>query len=782
MKLMTHMLLVLGMVGWLALTESIPAQTGALPPPAAAKPAPASEALVDIMNFQGMPIQAALEYYEKLTNRSLIQAPSITGTVYFRSQSKLTIDEAKAALETVFSINNIAVIPMGEKFLKVVPLATAKQEGIPFGGEGKTQPSSDVVMTQVIPLKFADAADIAAALQPYMHPWGQLLQLPKSGCILLTETAANVNQMLEIVKYIDVPSALRMETHVLTLKHAKAADVVQRLQGIIQETQQLGARATAPTAAPITPQPPTMPTRIPQPTRPGATSAGGADDTVIEGKVILTADERTNKIFILSRASNFAFFEKMISELDSKVDPDVVMKVVTLDYAAAEDAASLVNALITGGSVSTSTRRTSNSGSTTGSGSRTSTPSSVPPPPISTSAGGGSGTDTGFLQFAQGVRILPDARTNALLIMATKEDLQRIEALIKSVDTPVAQVLIEVVIAEVTLNNELDIGVDVFKRLFDSNLPKNGAVTQTGGTSTGTGAQPPVNLTSVLASNIPTAASLASGPAGLTYFATFQNLKLDAVIHALSTTSKAKVLSTPVIQTLDNQEASILVGSSVPVPVSTVSSVVSGSGTLSSGSLNANIEYKDVAIELKVTPRINPGGYVRMDIEQKVNDLGPNNNISGTTVPTIEKREAKSSVAVQDHSTIALGGLIKETKTVTQTKVPFLGDIPFLGQLFKSQTNNKTRTELIIFIRPTVMRTDAAAAAEARRRSRILKAADELELDKHFGAAFDPTNSIPVQPETTTPTPTNAPAATSEDARRNAKLKALVDQTNSKGN
>ena len=777
MKLMTRMLRVLGMVGWLALTNSIPAQTGAQPAPA--KPAPASEMLVDIMNFQGMPIQAALEYYEKLTNRSLIQAPSITGTVYFRSQSKLTIDEAKAALETVFSINNIAVIPMGEKFLKVVPLATAKQEGIPFGGEGKTQPASDVAMTQVIPLKFADAADIATALQPYMHSWGQLLQLPKSGCILLTETAANVNQMLEIVKYIDVPSALRMETHVLTLKHAKAGDVVQRLQGIIQETQQLGARAAAPTA-PTTPQPPNLPNRIPQPTRPSTTSGGGAEDTVIEGKVILTADERTNKIFILSRASNFAFFEKMISELDSKVDPDVIMKVVSLDYAAAEDAASLVNALITGGSVSTSSRRTSNSGSTTGSSSRTSTPASVPPPPISTTAGGGSGTDTGFLQFAQGVRILPDARTNALLIMATKEDMQRIEALIKSVDTPVAQVLIEVVIAEVTLNNELDIGVDVFKRLFNSNLPNNGAVTQTGGSSTGTGAQPPMNLTSVLASNIPTAASLASGPAGLTYFATFQNLKLDAVIHALSTTSKAKVLSTPVIQTLDNQEASILVGSSVPVPVSTVSSVVSGSGTLSSGSLNANIEYKDVAIELKVTPRINPGGYVRMDIEQKVNDLGPANNISGTTVPTIEKREAKSSVAVQDHSTIALGGLIKETKSVTQTKVPFLGDIPFLGQLFKSQTNNKTRTELIIFIRPTVMRTDAAAAAEARRRSRLLKAADELELDRHFGAAFDPTNSRPVQPVSATPT--NVPAADNEETRRNAKLKALADQTNSKGN
>ena len=770
MKTLLRLICVLTVVLGVSRPEFGRAQTGAPVPRALPGKSPTvMESDKVEMNFQGTPIQTVLEYYaETLAKRSIIQAPNIAGTVYFRSQAKLTIDEAKAALESVFAINNIAVIPMGERFLKVVQIATAKQEGVPFGGEGRTMPASDTLMTQVIPLKFAEVADVAAALQPYMHPYGQMLPLPKSNCLLITETAGNVNQMLEIVKYIDVPSALRMETRIFQLKHAKSADVMQRLQGIIQETQQLGTH-TAAAAVPATPQL-AMPGRGPMATRPGGTG-GGAEDTMIEGKVIITADERTNKIFILSRTSNYDFFQKMIDELDAKVDPEMVMKVVSLDYATAEDAASLVNALITGGSVSVS-RRTSNTGTTTGRTS-TSSPTSVPPPSMSTTAGGsGNGTDTGFLQFAQGVRILPDPRTNSLLLMATKEDLQRIEALIKSVDTPVAQVLIEVVIAEITLNNELDIGVDVFKRLFST-----GQVSQTGGSSTD--ANLPVQLSS-LVTNLPNAASLAGGPAGLTYFATFQNLKLDAVIHALATTSKAKVLSTPIIQTMDNQEADILVGESVPVPVSTVSSIVGNTGTLATGSLNANIEYKDVAIELKVTPRINPGGYVRMDIEQKVNDLGPNQNISGTQVPTIEKREAKSSVAVEDHSTIALGGLIKESKTVTQTKVPVLGDIPFLGQLFKSQTNNKQRTELIIFIRPTVMRNDMAATAEARRRSRMLKTFDELELDKQFERPGTPTNSPPATPGSATTT--NAPAADNEIARRAAKLKALDEPVNSKGN
>ena len=758
MKTFLRWVSLLVMAGGMIRPASVLAQAGLPASRSVADKSPAAGELDKVeINYQGAPIQAVLEYYaETLMKRSIISVPSLNvpGGIFFRSQAKLTIDEAKAALESVFAINNIAVIPMGEKFLKVVQMATAKQEGIPFGGEGKTQPASDGIMTQVIPLKFAEAADVATALQPYMHTWGQLLQLPKSGCILLTESAANVNQMLEIVKYIDVPSALRMETRVITLKHAKAADVVQRLQGIIQETQQLGARAAAP-SAPTPPQPP-QPMVRPQPPRTGAASAGSADETLIEGKVILTADERTSKVFILSRPSNFTFFEKMIVELDAKVDPDVIMKVVSLDYASAEDAASLINALITGGSV-TSSRRTSNTGTAS---SRTSPSTAVPASPISASAGSGSATDTGFLQFAQGVRILPDARTNALLVMATKEDMLRIEALIKNVDTPVAQVLIEVVIAEVTLNNELDIGVDVFKRIY-----QNGQVSQTGGTSTDK--QVPQQLpkmTDVLsgmATNPITAAML---PGGMTYFATFQNLKLDAVIHALATTSRAKVLSTPVIQTLDNQEASILVGESRPVPVTTQSSLVSGTtGTLTANTaLNANIEYKDIAIELKVTPRINPGGYVRMDIEQKVNDVGGTVNIGGTDSPIITKREAKSSVAVEDHSTIALGGLIKESKTVSQTKVPFLGDIPFFGQLFKSQTNSKIRNELIIFIRPTVLRTDVAAMAEARRRSRLMKAADEMELDKQFERL-------------------NPPAADSETARRAAKLKALEVQTHSKG-
>ena len=729
-------------------------------------------------------MQAVLEYYAtQLAKRSIIAAPNLSGQIYFRSQTDLTVDEAMQALESVLAINGIAVVPMGEKFLKVVQIATAKQEGIPYEGKVHEMPAADVLSTQIIPLQYSEAADIVSALQPYMHPYGQLLALPKANAILITETAANVNQMLEILKALDVPSALRMETKIYDLSHAKAADVMARLQSIIQEAQQIGAGGGGGNNQPSAPSP----VRFPRPGGPSGSqpaAAAGESSSLVEGKVIMTADDRTNKLFILSRPSNFAFFDRIIAELDAKVEPDVVMKVIQLDYAAAEDAASLVNALISGGSVSSSstTRKSSTSSS---SSSSTSRPAAAPPPPPSIGGGGGgggTGTESGFLQYQAGVRILPDPRTNSLLVMATKEDMIRLEQLIKSVDTSVAQVQIEVVIAEVTLNNELDVGMDFFKNLFTYR-----SITSAGGNSTD--GNTPVTLSNgaALASNV-TAAALAGGAGGLTWFTTFRNLGLDTVIHALASTSNSKVLSTPVIQTMDNQEADILVGESVPVPVSTQSSIVSSSGTLVNNGvgLQSNIEYQDVAIELDVTPRINPDGYVRMDISQKVNDLGANVNISGTQVPTILKREAKSSVAVEDQSTIVLGGLIQEQKTVATVKTPILGDIPFFGQFFKSQTHNKQRTELIIFIRPTVLRTDREAVAEARRRARMLRAGSELDLEKHFehhltndpGSAAEP--GVGPQTMDQQPTVVAAPpvAQSTEGEKEAAKIRALEEQGN----
>src|ERR1017187_3273549 len=532
---------------------------GAKPPtPLPSTPAPAPpppEETIDNLVFQGAPVSAVLEWYARLTGKSIIAAPTLAGVINFRSQSKLTRSDALQALDSVLAINGIAAIPLGDKFLKVVQITTAKQEGLPVG---KVTAPADSLGPQIIPLRFADAAEVITVLQPYLHPYGQLVPLQKSNSILISETAANLKQMMEIVAYVDQPSMLRMEMRSYVLAHAKSADVMARLTAIIQGAEAAGGHAAV-SGQPG--QPAQLPGQIRRPVQPGQPGQPGAapgEESVVEGKVIMAADERTNKIFILTRPSNFGFFDNLIAELDAKVEPDVVMKVIELNYATAEDIASLLNSLITGASAAAPARRTSGT-STTSTGAR---PPSIPPPPVS-GGSAGSGVDTGFLQYAEGVRILPDPRTNSLLIMATKEDMVRIEQLIKSIDTSVAQVQIEVVIAEVTLNNELDVGVDLFSR-----LSRAGQVSGTGGNSTDGNTPVQLSPLSAISSNLPSAAALAAGAGGLTYCTTFRNLNLDTVIHALASTANSKVLSTPVIQTMDNQEADILVGESVPVPTS----------------------------------------------------------------------------------------------------------------------------------------------------------------------------------------------------------------------
>ena len=358
-----------------SVTNAPPSLSQIPPAPASARAAESAGTATIEFEFQGASVNALLEWYAKLTNRSIVSAPNLAGTINFHSQTKLTREEAIQALDSVLAINNIAAIPLGDKFLKIVQIATAKQEGIPVGHNVSI---ADTLGTQILPLKYADAAEVVTVLQPYLHTYGQLMALLKSNSILITETASNLKQMMEIVTYVDQPSALRMEMRSYVLKYAKAGDIVQRLQAIIQETEQAGARASAPGK-------PGQPVRriLPQPGQPGAAgTVGSGEASAVEGKVIMTADERTNKIFILTRPSNFEFFTALIAELDAKVEPDVVTKVIGLQYANAEDVASLLNSLITG-AAATSSHRTTTSSSTSKSTTTTGARAPAVPPPTS---------------------------------------------------------------------------------------------------------------------------------------------------------------------------------------------------------------------------------------------------------------------------------------------------------------------------------------------------------------------------------------------------------------
>jgi len=496
--------------------------------------------------------------------------------------------------------------------------------------------------------------------------------------------------------------------------------------------------------------------------RPSASGEEGA----IEGKVIITSDDRTNKIIVHTRAVNFPFFDKLIDELDSLVEPEIGTKVFPLQNGEAPEVAQMLTMLISGipfmpmrttGGRGGSAFQSLSMGGMGGMGMLGM---------MAGYGGGGYGGSSGanqlsalqarlqasgFMKYPESVRIMPDSRTNALLIMASREDMMRLEELVKQLDAQLPQVLIEVIIGEVTLNDEYEVGVDLVQRIL-----RGGQIKTYGGTRTrsDTTAAKPLDLTTAAVGSTPAGAAVSSA---LTYFATFQGLRLDAVLRLLASDKKFRVLSTPIIQTMHNQQGSIIVGESRPVITASLSSVSTVTSTSQvANALQSNVEYKDIAISLTVTPRVNPDGYVTMDIDQKVDDLGGTANISGSDLPIITKREAKSSVMVKDQNTIILGGLIKQSKQLDTTKVPFLGDIPLLGALIRDKHTVNVRNELIVFIRPTVLRDDAAALAETKRRTEMLDAGKELELKQKYFET--PATNMP-------PTVAPAPAPATEPKR-----------------
>jgi general secretion pathway protein D len=323
-------------------------------------------------------------------------------------------------------------------------------------------------------------------------------------------------------------------------------------------------------------------------------------------------------------------------------------------------------------------------------------------------AAGGSGD----INILGKTKIIADRRTNSLLVFAGKQDMEMIEKIVSQLDIVLAQVLIEAIIMEVSLDTSHSVGVSYLQK--NASTPGNyfngiGAVNN--GTflspgsfvASGTNGQPNV-------------------PSGLSYLASFGG-DFDATITAIANDSHINVLSRPRIQTSHGVPATLQVGQQVPIVSGTYFGGING---------QASSQYNEqfVGISLQVTPLINPDGLVVMDINQNVQQLGPNYTIDGNPVPSTTQRSAQATVSVRDHDTIILGGMIQTTKNVSNAGVPLLKDIPGLGYLFRSSSSDNQRTELIILIRPTVLPTpEAAAKVASHERDRLpgIKAAEAEE-------------------------------------------------------
>ena len=773
-----------------------------------AAPLPEFQKTENGLAFETTPVDMVLNEYARLTGKTLIKAPNVPAVnISLRSQKKLDINTYLLAIESALSLNGITLIPEGDHFLRVLPSDVAnKNQPIATSPPEKRTPGFNKMVSELIQLKHLEIDEIQPVIQELMNPFAKIQPIARMNGFLITDTSANIERAVDFINHLDVPVEVREEVRVYELTYAKAADVAGRINELIAESQQAaqqtanrvsrgavsGTGSTAAPAAggPVTVQTPggvirpvpgatNIPGRTPT-SAAGAFEADLAERGLVQGKVKIVPDERTNTMIIISRPENFKFFDKMIDVLDRKVDPEMIFDVIRLEFSDAEEMSSIVGDLIgaqtssAGGSSSSRSRRdggglsggtgsnrtgSSNNnnsdefslgassrnsrGNTTNSrtgGSSTSSRSqgireylnsrnqtasggvAAGTTGANTSGGavGGAGGGDGIGDISEDTRIIADLRTNSLILMGRAQDIETIKDLIKKLDVMLAQVLIEAVVIEVNINDNVRYGIDWLQRSMtvvnSETAGPGGGVTVTqpvfsfgGGQRTGAG--------DTFIDGAKVGRDIALNPGAFTYYGTFYDLNLDMIITAAAGSGDSKVLATPVILTTDNTEASIVVGEKRPVPTS--------SSTTVGGTIRSTFEYQNIGLELNVLPRINPKQYVTMEVEQAVDNVGGNVTIDGNEVAIITTRQLAASVTVPSRTTIVLGGLVSDDMRETVTKVPWLGDIPILGALFRSTRKEKARTELLVLLTPYVLVSAEDAIEETRRLKDSTSASDK---------------------------------------------------------
>ncbi len=724
-------------------------EAAAAEPQPAATPAPASAPAADAsktmqLNFKDTPIETVLEMVSQLEGRTIIRAPGVNATITLKSNTRLTKSEALEAIEAILAMNNITLVPMGDKFLRAVQTGQARQEGmtinmgLPEGGFRET----DRLISQVFILNHIELQEIQPIIQSLLHGYGKIQPLERANSLMITDTEANLARITELLNFLDQPVEAKIETRIYEIRYAEASQVAGKLNELIADSQAKEERPqiAVQEAAPAIPTPPGVirARQAQQRVETGEVEAAMqmAERGIVSGKVKIIADDRTNILFVISRLENFVFFDRIVDVLDRQIDPAITVRVVALEYAKADEISGILNEFIGAASASEESGAPIEGSSDVDGGATDSRSQALrdfirsrtaqQPAPAAASGSG----ETSIGRLSADTKILADKRTNSLLMMGKLRDLSILEDLIDHLDIMLAQVVIEAVIIEVGLSDEIKSGVDWVQKSMlayaQSNVGPGGGVSVIDpviawGGGTGLGAGTPVDATTITGSR-------EGWSGGLSWYTSIFDLNIDAIIRMAQSSRDSQILSTPVIVTTDNTEAKIIASTQRPVVTTTVTS------NTDSG-FRSSYEYRDIGINLTVTPRINPQRMVVMEVNQTADDVAGEILIDGNPVPEITKRELNATVSVADRSTIVLGGLILGRNSESETKIPFLGDIPVLGRLFKFKSNAKQRSELVVLLTPYVLMTPAEARAES---TRLYSANSSRQKNWHTGWSDSP--------------------------------------------
>jgi general secretion pathway protein D len=646
----------------------------------AATPAPASPAVgagvaaaggdLVTLNFVNADIDAVVKAVADITGRNFVVDPRVRGTVNIVSARPVPRSLVYPTLLSALRMQGVTAVE-SDGVVKIVPEAEAKQQGGPVV-QGMVGARGDRLVTQVITLRNESAAQLVAVLRPLISANNTIAAYPAANALVITDYADNLARISRIVAALDQPPG---EPLVVPVHNASAIDVAN-----------LVTRFLAESAAPGTP--------------------GAAVEPL--QRVTLLADPRSNSILLRAEsATRAARVRHLIEQLDTPQRPGSSVYIVYLRNADAARVAETLRGLYSAGAAERAPSFAAPGAAAFPAGTPTSVATIGTPPPTMTALGVspaataplGSGSTNAPPPFSvNGATIQADVANNALVILAPEPVYNNLRAVIDRLDLRRAQVFIEALIVEVTSDKAGEFGIQ-WQVLTGAEANRSGVqgIGGTNFTTRGSGANiidASRNLGSIgQGLNI----GLVNGTINIPGLGVITNLGL--LVRALDTDTRANILSTPTLLTMDNEEARIIVGQNVPF----ITGQYATTGTTTTPTPFQTIERRDVGIVLRVKPQITEGGTVRLQLYQEVSRVQD----TSTAGPILSKRALESSVSVDDQHIVVLGGLIQDSYGDNTEKVPYAGDVPVFGALFRYDSRSRQKTNLLIFLKPTVIRSDA---------------------------------------------------------------------------
>lgn len=612
--------------------------------------------VVQSFDYPNAEITDVIKAISQLTNKNFIIDPGVRGKISIVAPTQITVAEAYKAFLSALAINGFTVVPSG-KFLKVKSARNAQRDSIETYS-GQYYPNADVMITRIIHLKHISAEEVNKRLRILPSKDGEMTPYEPTNSLIVSDYGANIERIMKIINELDRPG-FEEQLQVMPIRYAKAKDLADLVNKIINKDTGGGSAGAAPAFG----------AGVPRFRSRGGTQGGGTPEELS----LVAPDDRTNAIIVVGNKAGIEKVRELVRKLDYKLDPAEAggVEVYYVKYGEAEKIATTLQGIASGASSSPASSPLGGGGAF---GARAAAASPLNQQSI----------------FGGDVKITADKNTNSLVIVASKLDYEAVRVLLRKLDIPRDQVYVEAIIMEMQTSKQKDWNPTVYK--FDDS-----GVGRVGYTRAGT-------LTSIINPATDAGTILGFGSKGTVDVSVngtnFKVPNLLAFLQLIQSNTESNILSTPQILALDNEDAEIEVGDRV---------ATSQTQTATAAGTQTGVNFENASIKLKLTPYIRPDSdVVRLKIDQSVKQPTTVSSGVGSSLASISTqlsdRSLKTNIVVNNGDTAVLGGLVRDSDKVSETKVPLLGDIPVLGWLFKSRQVTKEKINLLVFLTPKIIR------------------------------------------------------------------------------